>query len=167
MSYKRNKTITVLGPDGTILSRCTQERASTLLLNGRASKVDDTTISITETKQDRKKKMHDIIEESGRICYICGEKIPEDIPATIDHIIPKSRDKYADVYENMRCCCPRCNLDKENKKPLEYIKYILKHRKEHDYLSDDRLNYLARFFMQYEREWEIGKKERNNGSCEL
>lgn len=157
---KRHKTILVLSPEGFPISHCTEERADVLLVNKRASRINDTTIRIKETKQERKKKMKDIIKESGRKCYICGEIIPDDEPPTIDHIIPKSRDKYADVYENMRCCCSRCNNDKENRKPVEYIKHILKHRSKYDYLSEDRLNYFARFSVEYEKNWEENKKVR-------
>lgn len=154
------KTITVLGPDKTYLSHCTWQRASILLANGRAEKIDASTVMLKETKQDRKKRMNAIIEEADRICYICGECIPEDEPATIDHVIPKSRDKYADVYENMRCCCDRCNIDKGNRKPIEYLNFIKETREEHSYISKERLRYLENFLVRYEIFWDNDHKKK-------
>lgn len=157
-SNGKKKIITVLGPDMVYLSHCTWQRASILLANGRAEQIDASTVMLKETKQDRKKKKNNIIEEAGRICYICGEHIPEDEPATIDHLIPKSRDKYADVYENMRCCCSRCNRDKENRKPIEYLHFIKENREEHSYLSNERIRYLENFLVRYEIFWDNDHK---------
>lgn len=158
--YRQHKTIAVLGPDRAYLSHCTWQRASILLANGRAKKIDATTVMLKETKHDRKKKMNSIIEEADRMCYICGDKIPEDDVATIDHVIPKSRDKYADVYENMRCCCDRCNIDKGNMKPIEYLHFILNNRESHSYLSDERIKYLNDFFVRYEIFWDDEHKKK-------
>lgn len=157
----QRKTITVLGPDKSYLSHCTWQRASILLENERAERIDAFTIMLKETKQDRKKKTREIIEQAGRVCYICGETIAEDEPATIDHVIPKSKDKYADVYENMRCCCDRCNIDKGNMTPIEYLHFIQEHPETHGYLSEERLRYLEKFLVEYQIFWEHNHKRKN------
>lgn len=156
MGSGKAKTMAVFGPDRMYLSHCTWRRASILLANGRANRIDATTIMLKETKQDRKKRMNAIIQEAGRICYICGEYIPEDEAATIDHVIPKSKDKRADVYENMRCCCDRCNTDKSNMKPIEYINFIQANPDTHKYLSKKRIEYLKKFLVEYQFAWDYG-----------
>ena len=147
------KTIAVFGPDNKYLSHCTWNRALSLLESGRAIRLNATTIRLKQTKRERIKKKHDIIAESKRICYICNTYIPEDETATVDHIIPKSRDKRADVYENMRCCCNRCNGDKGNMKLSEYVKHIFENREKYDYITDKRLEYLKNFAKYYEEEF--------------
>lgn len=148
-----SKTIAVFGPDNKYLSHCTWKRALGLLESGRAIRLDATTIRLKQTKRERIKKKHDIIAESKRICYICNTYIPEDETATVDHIIPKSRDRRADVYDNMRCCCNRCNNDKGNMKLSEYVKHIFENREKYDYITDKRLEYLRNFAKYYEEEF--------------
>lgn len=165
MSSNANyKSIAVLGPDRIYLSHCTWKRASNLLATERAVRIDATTIMLKETKRARKKKMNQIIKDARDICYICGEKATMDNTATIDHVIPKSRNKYADVYENMRCCCDRCNTDKGNMKPIEYIHYINRTREKHSYLSDERIAYLQKFLVDYEKEWNDEHANKGNDS---
>ena len=147
------KTIAVFGPDNKYLSHCTWNRALSLLESGRAIRLNATTIRLKQTKRERIKKKHDIIAESKRICYICNTYIPEDETATVDHIIPKSRDRRADVYDNMRCCCNRCNNDKGNMKLSEYVKHIFENREKYEYITDKRLEYLKSFAKYYEEEF--------------
>ena len=145
-----SKTIAVFGPDNKYLSHCTWKRALGLLESGRAIRLDATTIRLKQTKRERIKKKHDIIAESKRICYICNTRIPEEETATVDHIIPKSRDRRADVYDNMRCCCSRCNNDKGNMKLSEYVKHIIENREQYAYITNKRLEYLKNFAKYYE-----------------
>ena len=151
MSVK--KTIAVLGPDNVYLSHCTWSRALGLLESGRAIRLDATTVKLKQTKKERIKKKHDIIAESKRICYICTTRIPDEEVATIDHIVPKSRDRRADTYENMRCCCNRCNNDKGNMTLSEYVKHILENIESYDYIPTDHLDYLKKFSKFYEKEF--------------
>ena len=148
-----SKTIAVFGPDNKYLSHCTWKRALGLLESGRAIRLDATTIRLKQTKRERIKKKHDIIAESKRICYICNTRIPEEETATVDHIIPKSRDRRADVYDNMRCCCSRCNNDKGNMKLSEYVKHIIENREQYAYITNKRLEYLKNFAKYYEEEF--------------
>lgn len=147
------KTIAVLGPDNVYLSHCTWNRALGLLQSGRAIRLDATTVRLKQTKKERIRKKHSIIADSKRICYICNTRIPEEEIATIDHIIPKSRDRRADIYANMRCCCSRCNNDKGNMTLSEYVQHIFDNRELYDYISNKRLKYLKRFAKLYEEEF--------------
>lgn len=147
------KTIAVFGPDNVYLSHCTWTRALGLLESGRAVRLNATTVRLKQTKKERIRKKHSIIADSKRICYICNTRIPEDETATIDHIIPKSRDRRADTYDNMRCCCNRCNNDKGNMTLSEYVKHIFDNRELYDYISNKRLDYLKRFAKFYEEEF--------------
>lgn len=144
------------------MSHCTWKKASTLLCSGRADRVNATTIRLKETKRMRKDNMRKIIEESGRRCYICGEVIPESDCATIDHVVPKSRDRFSDTYENMQCCCSRCNSDKKNMMPTEYIQHILNNREQYDYLSDERIQYLKEEFMAYQDYFAYQKRQKKS-----
>lgn len=145
-----SKTIAVFDSEGLYLSHCRWKKAAALLHTGQATRIDATTIRLKETRQTRKRKMRQIILKEERVCYICGERIPENSVATIDHVIPKSKNKFADVYENMRCCCDRCNADKSNMMPMEYIQHILKHRNEYSYLSDEQIDLLIKRFKEHE-----------------
>ena len=147
------RIIAVFGPDDTYLSHCTWNKALRLLESGRAIRLNATSVRLKQTKKERIKKKHDIIADSKRICYICNTRIPEDETATIDHIIPKSRDKRADTYDNMRCCCSRCNNDKGNMTLSEYVKHIFDNKERYDYISNKRLDYLKRFAKFYEEEF--------------
>lgn len=147
------KTIAVLGPDNVYLSHCTWDRALGLLESGRAIRLNATTVRLKHTKKERIRRKHNIIAESQRICYICNTRIPNEETATIDHIVPKSRDKRADTYSNMRCCCSRCNNDKANRTLSEYVQHMIENRQSYMYISDKRLKFLANFAKFYEEEF--------------
>lgn len=144
------RNIAVFGPDNNYLSHCTWKRALDLLETGKAVRINATTIQLRQTKKERTQKKHDIIADSKRICYICNARIPIEATATIDHIVPKSRSKKADVYSNMRCCCKRCNGDKGNMTLSEYVSHIQGNRDKYQYISEKRLEYLANFAKMYE-----------------
>jgi 5-methylcytosine-specific restriction endonuclease McrA len=148
MTAKR--LIAVFGPDNNYLSHCTWDRALGLLESGRAIKLNANSVRLKQTKKERTKKKHEIIVESKRICYICNTQIPENEIATIDHIIPKSRDRRADTYDNMRCCCSKCNNDKGNMTLSEYVKHVFDNREHYDYITDRQLDYLMKFAKSYE-----------------
>lgn len=156
------KTIAVFGPDNVYLSHCTWNKALRLLESGRAIRLNATTVMLKQTKKERIRKKHSIIADSKRICYICNTRIPDEEIATIDHIIPKSRDRRADTYENMRCCCNRCNNDKGNMTLSEYVQYISENKELYDYISNKRLSYLKRFAKFYEEEFYAKVHTRKN-----
>ena len=149
----KKEMITVLSPDGIYLSRCTWIRALGLLESERAIRLNATTVKLKQTKKERTIKKHSIIADSERICYICNKQIPDDEIATIDHIVPKSRDRRADSYDNMRCCCSHCNNDKGNMTLSEYVQHISNNRRLYDYISNERLEYLHKFSKSYEKDF--------------
>lgn len=149
------KTIAVLDPKNVYLSHCTWERALSMLKSGRAVRLNATTVRLTQTKKERQDFKHRIIEDSRRICYICGRRIPYNETATIDHVIPRSRDGRADIFSNMRCCCTRCNNDKANMTISEYVGKILENRVEYDYISNAQLQRLVKFADIYEQSFYV------------
>lgn len=149
------KTIAVLDPKNVYLSHCTWERALGMLKSGRAVRLNATTVRLTQTKKERQDFKHRIIEDSRRICYICGRRIPYNETATIDHVIPRSRDGRADIFSNMRCCCTRCNNDKSNMTISEYVGKILQNRVEYDYISNAQLQRLVKFADIYEQSFYV------------
>jgi 5-methylcytosine-specific restriction endonuclease McrA len=152
------KTIAVLDPNNIYLSHCTWNRALSLLESGRAVRLNATTVRLKQTKKERIRKKHSIIAEAKRICYICNTKIPDDETATVDHIIPKSRNTQADTYDNMRCCCSKCNNDKGNMTLSEYVQHIFENRISYDHISDKRLEYLKNYAKFYEKEFYSKKR---------
>lgn len=147
------KEVAVYDPYNNYLSNCTWKRALGLVDSGKAIRLNASSIRLVQTKRQRIKQKHSIIDESNRICYICNSFIPEEETATIDHMIPKSRDRRADVYTNMRCCCSRCNNDKGNMTLSEYVKHIFNHREDYDYITDKHLLYLKHFAQHFESEF--------------
>lgn len=155
---KATKTIAVFSPEEQYLSHCTWDRALNLLESGRATRLSATTIKLKETKRERAEKRQKIIEDAGRICYICDMYIPEDETATVDHMIPKASDRiYTETEENMKCCCYRCNNDKGNRSILDYVMYIMDHRQEYDYISDEKLESLKGFAFKVHKEYQERK----------
>lgn len=152
---KPEKTVSVFGPDNTYLSHCTWDRASNLLKSGRAEKTGPHSIRLMETKAQRAEKNRQIIEDAGRICYICGMYIPEDETATIDHVIPKAKDRiYTESAWNKKCCCYRCNNDKGNMSLVDYVIHIFNHRFDYDYISDQKFSEIKTYAFKIQSEYQ-------------
>lgn len=122
--------------------------ASSLIKRGRAIWiVKNKKIKITQSVYDWKELKNSIIKEENRLCYICGEFIPENKPATVDHIIPRSKFGK-DERENLHCCCKRCNDDKLDMTLYDYyvhVKYTkFKDNTRYPYLDVDKLKELVR-----------------------
>ena len=147
------KMIIVLDCNNNFLSYCTRDKAKSLVKAHKAYFVADKTLRLKTSKSQEASKKRKVLRESKRICYICNRKIPEKETATIDHVIPKSRDKLATCEYNMRCCCERCNGDKSNRTLSEYVKHIKKNRQNYSYISDKRLIYLEQYAEQYEKDY--------------
>ena len=147
---KKHKDIAVFGPDKKFISYCTKDRMFQLLHQNKAIRLNASSIMINQTNSDKKWIKHKIIKNANRVCYICKTKIPDNEIATVDHVVPKSRDGKADTYDNMRCCCSRCNNNKGNMLLSEYVDHILENRDNYDYISDKRLKYLKEFAKNYE-----------------
>ena len=95
----------------------------------------------------------EIIKRANRTCYICNKKIAKKDIATIDHVIPKSRDELALNKFNMKCCCVHCNSDKSDMTLLEYVQHIRCNKEKYSYISDKRLDYLEEYAVQYEKDF--------------
>ena len=147
------KVIAVLDVSGRFLSYCTRKRAKKLVQEHKAWYVADKTLKLKTTKNKDARERKEVIKEARRICYICGNKIAEKDIATIDHVVPKSRDEFATNKFNMKCCCKRCNNDKGDMTLLEYVQHIKENKKVYNYISDKRLAYLEEYAITYEREY--------------
>lgn len=70
---------------------------------------------------DPKVKPFLIFERDKWTCKICGKKTPQKLKGTyeddapeLDHIIPLSGGG-GHVFNNVQCCCRKCNINKSNK----------------------------------------------------
>ena len=111
-----NKVITVISKKGVELSPCTYKRAKKLVSRKNAVWIGHNKIQKTHTNGELKKIKN--IVRSKKICYICGEETNDD-NTTVDHLIPKHRGGE-DTISNYKCCCERCNMDKDSRDLLDY-----------------------------------------------
>ena len=65
-----------------------------------------------------------LLEKYGRKCAYCGA---EKVPLQIEHMIPKSKGG-TDRIDNLAIACVKCNLEKSNMMPKEYIEYLSKQK---------------------------------------
>lgn len=153
----QQKIIAVFDLHGNFLSCCTREKAKKIIANGKGKYTAKRTIRLNCAKVSEEKDRHEVIREAKRKCYICGQTISKKDIATVDHMIPKSRDKGTEIIAkskiNMRCCCFRCNNDKGDMTLLEYIQHIKENRDKYFYLSDKRIMRLEEFARNYEKDY--------------
>lgn len=148
------KRVAVFDNDGKYLSHCTYERANKLVHSKKAFFIGIDMLRLKTGRKQIIRDKHDVIRKDEYRCYICNNYIKHHNKRTVDHVIPKSRDKmFADTKENMRCCCDRCNLDKDNRTIIEYVRHIRNHREKYTYISNKRLDYLERYAIQYEKDY--------------
>lgn len=152
-SSGKAKVIIVLDVDGKFLSLCTRQRAKKIVQEHRGYFIADRTLKLKTSKTKEARERREVIKEAKRICYICNRKISEKETATVDHVIPKSRDEFASNKFNLKCCCEHCNNDKADMTLLEYIQHIRYNREAYDYISDKRLDYLEQYAETYEKEY--------------
>lgn len=150
---KKPKTIAVVDINNNFLSFCTRDRAKKIVQEHKGYYIAERTLKLKTSKTKEAKDRRDVIKESKRVCYICNRKIPKDEIATIDHVIPKSRDEHALNKFNLKCCCERCNNDKADMTLLEYVQHIRYNREAYGYISDKRLNYLEQYAETYEKDY--------------
>jgi 5-methylcytosine-specific restriction endonuclease McrA len=65
-----------------------------------------------------------LLEKYGRKCAYCGA---EKVPLEIEHMIPKSKGG-TDRIDNLAIACVKCNQEKSNMMPKEYIEYLSKQK---------------------------------------
>lgn len=151
---KTIKNIKVFNDRGKKLAPTSYKVAKMLVAREKAIWIDEgKSLTLLYTKTDFKKMKKKIIEEEGRLCYICGREIPESENATIDHIIPKSKFGK-DCRKNLRCCCKRCNDDKGDMRFILYYDQIISNRDKYAYINFDLLKKTKQ---------ELSNKERDNG----
>lgn len=141
----RHKSIAVFDSKGKFSGYCTKDRMFHLLSSNEAIRLNSSCIRMKPFRHEEIKMKHRIIREAKRICYICRRRIPKGETATVDHVVPRSKSSRADVYENMRCCCLRCNNDKDDMYLSDYVEYMAHHRDYYSYVSDKQLYYLQEF----------------------
>lgn len=61
-------------------------------------------------------------EETNHKCAYCGENVPLAmlLQTDIEHILPKSKTMDSSL-NNLTCSCPKCNTEKSNRTPYEYL----------------------------------------------
>ena len=146
ISTGKEKDITVFDNNGKPLSPCSLIIANRLVKRNSAEWIEpNRSIRLLVNKQLKQKLKKEAIAKDSRICYICGEMIPENKKATVDHVNPKKR--YGeDSLDNFRCCCVRCNNDKGDMYIYEYIKIIKKNEGgKYSYVPKKRIAYLEEF----------------------
>jgi len=143
------KVVTVIDKDNRHLAPCTVKRAAKLVARKCAKWVGHNQIKLLINDDDRKQLRKEIIQEANRICYICGEYIPEDQYPTIDHVMPKA-DKGEDKKENLKCCCKRCNDDKSDRSLPEYVRHIDRNKEFYPWITKERLIYLKQLAKQHQ-----------------
>lgn len=68
-------------------------------------------------KQEVKFNRRNIYARDGNRCQYCGKKSPTS-ELSLDHIIPRSRGGQS-TWENVCCCCLKCNIRKGGRSPDE------------------------------------------------
>jgi len=58
-----------------------------------------------------------VYERDGGKCMYCGQEVSRN-KFTFDHVIPKSRGGHTN-WNNIVCCCLKCNSKKDNRTPEE------------------------------------------------
>lgn len=143
---KKEKNIKVFNTKGKELAPTSSLVAITLVAREKATWIEEgVSLTLLYTKSDFKKVKKEVIKEEQRVCYICGNKIPEDEYATIDHVNPKSK-RGKDDRANLRCCCKRCNDDKKSMDIFQYIKYMKRHLNRYEYID---FKYLENEALKY------------------
>lgn len=146
---KEEYTVKVYDKNGRQLENCCKDTMRKLLFRDCAVLIADNTIKLKINNEDRKKLRKEIISKANRICYICGEKIPSDVPATIDHVVARYKQGHDDKLNN-KCCCIRCNKDKGPMKLSTYVRKIKNNRDKYSYISKSRLQYLEKLAVIYD-----------------
>lgn len=102
----------------------------------------------SERRTIRDKRCGSLMWAQGGLCYLCAAPFSEDMPPTLDHVMPRSgggRD-----YGNLLLACEPCNNRKGARMPtrresaiLRLVNVALERQRE------DRSTYVAAAFEQY------------------
>lgn len=129
--------VTVLSKEGKKLPNTNIRKANYFIDNNNAYWVDDNVIMLKHNVFDKTYKRR-IIKSENRKCYLCGRRIPISENATIDHV-RSIADGGSNSRKNLRCCCKRCNSDKNRLSLDSYIKKIENNRNKYKYITDKQL----------------------------
>lgn len=140
-----SRDVLVLNSDYEPLNICNVKRAISLIYLGKVDILEEnediitsvrTSISIPSVvrlkrhiKRPRPKikvSRSNIFARDNHTCQYCGYKGPD---LTIDHIIPKKLGG-ATAWDNLVCCCKKCN-NKKSDKTLNQIGYLLRKKPSH------------------------------------
>lgn len=144
----KKKNVLVVDKYDRVLSPTNILIANTLVARERAVWIEENkSLRLIKTKQDWKELKNRVVKEENRICYICNEFIPEDTPATVDHVNPKSKFGK-DERSNLRCCCKRCNDDKANMNLDEYYEHVKSNIDKYGYIDLNSLNLIRRKYYE-------------------
>ncbi|MBC7328719.1 HNH endonuclease [bacterium] len=141
--------VLLLNSDFTPLNVCSLRRAIGLLFVGKADVLhyDGTYIrtpqgairvpSVIRLKYHIKRPVPElkltrknILARDNYTCQYCGQKGGE---LTIDHVIPKKLGGKTD-WDNLVCCCKRCNAKKKDKTPQQAGMHLLRQPKRPSYI---------------------------------
>lgn len=125
---------------GKFFQSCSHYVANKKVINGSAVWINKNTILVLINHNDNKIINKEVIREAGSICYICGDTIVHG-EETVDHIIPRGLGG-PDIKLNKKCCCRRCNSDKNKRTLKQYLFYIEKHKNKYLYISNEQLKKL-------------------------
>ncbi|HIE03498.1 MAG TPA: HNH endonuclease [Candidatus Latescibacteria bacterium] len=126
-----NRKVLVLNQNYEPLSICSAKRALVMVFLGKAEVVEEAgtvhTVSralplpsvvrlwmyVHKPRNDIPLTKRNILRRDGHRCQYCGTT---QGPMTVDHVIPKDMGGK-DTWENLVCCCVRCNNRKGNRTP--------------------------------------------------
>ncbi|WP_026486462.1 RNA-guided endonuclease IscB [Caldanaerobius polysaccharolyticus] len=80
-----------------------------------------------------------LLEKYGRKCAYCGT---ENVPLQIEHVVPrnpKHGPKGTNRVSNLTISCERCNKDKGNKQPEEWLEELQKSKRKIDRVRAENL----------------------------
>ncbi|HID12098.1 MAG TPA: HNH endonuclease [Candidatus Latescibacteria bacterium] len=150
-----NRKVLVLNQNYEPLSICSAKRALVLVFLGKAEVVEEAgtvhTVSkafplpsvvrlwiyVRKPRNDIPLTKRNILRRDGHRCQYCGTT---QGPMTVDHVVPKDMGGK-DTWENLVCCCMRCNNRKGNRTPEQAGMRLLRPPRSPNFL------YLVRAFV--------------------
>lgn len=146
--HNKARMVRVIASNGGELHPTTIKKAYKMVNRSKAKWIEEKRIvKILYGKEDFRTWRKEVIEKAKRICYICGEYIPEGEIASIDHFIPVKLSGK-DSKENLQCCCTRCNAEKGNMLLSEYIERMKENPTKYHYINFEKLEKTNKRLME-------------------
>ena len=138
--------------NGVLLDKTTLKRAKRLTEKRQeAIWLSEDSILLTGGRKHREQIKEQLLKEMGRVCYICGQKIPLDESPTLDHIVPKKLHG-SDEKENCAICCFVCNQEKGSMTISQFLQEALRHPSSFSRLTLERIRYLDDLYNKHKKE---------------